>query len=156
LKLKEKKLVQITHNECHFYANDGQQKIWIREDENILHSKYIGHSIIVSAFLCLYHGLLQLSNEQLQANPHIGNKEAFLVHQVIPIFELLHLECIGVFCFDQLTNHNAMTADAFIASKMNLSPEKAQPKIRNGWYINEHGERCIQSMIFLNNHKLKG
>ncbi|CAB5383602.1 unnamed protein product [Rhizophagus irregularis] len=116
-----------------------------------------------------------LSNEQLQANPHIGNKEAFvlqsiqtdeywklehmldqLVYQAIPIFELLHPGCIGVFCFDQSTNYNAMAADAFIASKINLSPGGAQPKMCDGWYINEHGERCAQSMIFLNNHKLKG
>ncbi|CAB4395574.1 unnamed protein product [Rhizophagus irregularis] len=130
---------------------------------------------MVSAFLCSCHGLLQLSNEQLQANPHIGNKEAFvlqsiqtdeywklehmldqLVYQAIPIFELLHPGCIGVFCFDQSTNYNAMAADAFIASKINLSPGGAQPKMCDGWYINEHGERCAQSMIFLNNHKLKG
>ncbi|CAG8742302.1 301_t:CDS:2, partial [Rhizophagus irregularis] len=167
LKPGEKELVQVTHHECHFYANDGQQKIWIREDEDILRSKHIGRLIMVSAFL--------LSNEQLQANPHIGNKEAFvlrfiqtdgywksehmldqLVHQAIPIFELLHPGCIGVFCFDQSTNHNAMAADALIASKMNLSPGGAQPKMRDGWYINEHDERCAQSMIFPNNHKLKG
>ncbi|PKC07749.1 hypothetical protein RhiirA5_479009 [Rhizophagus irregularis] len=39
---------------------------------------------------------------------------------------------------------------------MNLSPGGAQPKMRDGWYINEHDERCAQSMIFPNNHKLKG
>ncbi|PKY48738.1 hypothetical protein RhiirA4_464409 [Rhizophagus irregularis] len=141
LKLGEKELVQVTHNKCHFYANDGQQKIWIRENEDILRSKYIGHLIMVLAFLCSCHGLLQLSDEQLQVNPHIGNKEAFvlrsiqtdgywksehmldqLVHQAIPKFELLHPRCIGVFCFDQSTNHNAMAADALIASKINLSP----------------------------------
>jgi hypothetical protein len=49
-----------------------------------------------------------------------------------------------------------MAADALIASKMNLSPGGAQPKMRDGWYINKHGERCAQSMIFPNNHKLKG
>jgi hypothetical protein len=49
-----------------------------------------------------------------------------------------------------------MAADALIASKMNLSPKGTQPKMRDGWYINEHGERCVQFMIFLNNHKLKG
>ncbi|CAB4473945.1 unnamed protein product [Rhizophagus irregularis] len=132
LKPGEKELVQVTHDECHFYANDGQQKIWIREDEDILRSKHIGRSIMVSAFLCSCHGLLQLSDEQLRANPHIGNKEAFLVHQAIPIFELLHPGCIGVFCFDQSINHNAMAADALIASKMNLSPGGAQPKMRDG------------------------
>lgn len=59
LKPGEKELVQVTHHECHFYANDGQQKIWIREDEDILRSKHIGRLIMVSAFLCSCHGLLQ-------------------------------------------------------------------------------------------------
>ncbi|UZO06126.1 uncharacterized protein OCT59_026457 [Rhizophagus irregularis] len=151
LKLGDKELVQITHDECHFYANDGQRRIWMREDEDILCSKHQGRSIMVSAFLCLYHGLLQLSDEQMRENPHIKSKEAFilrsvqtdgywksehmldqLVHQAIPIFEILHPGCVGVFCFDQSTNHNAMAADALIAVRMNLSPGGAQPKMRDG------------------------
>ncbi len=79
LKSEEKELVQITHDECYFYANDEQRRIWMREDEDILRSKHMGCSIIVSAFLCLCHGLLRLSDEQLQANPHIKNKEAFVL-----------------------------------------------------------------------------
>ncbi|CAG8478277.1 19019_t:CDS:2 [Racocetra persica] len=35
-----------------------------QEDEDILRSKYIGHSVIVLAFICLYYRLLQLSEEQ--------------------------------------------------------------------------------------------
>ncbi|PKY46319.1 hypothetical protein RhiirA4_320161 [Rhizophagus irregularis] len=175
LKPEEKEIVQVTHDECHFYANDGQRKIWMKKDEDILRSKHIGRSIMVSAFLCPCHGLLQLSDEQLQVNPHIEHKEAVvlrsiqsdgywksehmldqLVHQAIPIFEILHPGCTGVFCFDQSTNHNAMAGDALVATKMNLSPGGKQPKMRDGWYINEYGEKCIQSMIFPNNHHLKG
>ena len=77
------------------------------------------------------------------------------MHQAIPIFEILHPGCIGVFCFDQSTNHNAMAVDALIATRMNLSPGGVQPKMRDGWYINEHGEKCVQSMIFPDNHQLK-
>ncbi|EXX58953.1 hypothetical protein RirG_193120 [Rhizophagus irregularis DAOM 197198w] len=171
----EKELVQVTHDECHFYANDGQRRIWMREDEDILRSKHQRRSIMISAFLCLCHGLLRLSNEQLQENPHIKNKEAFvirsvqtdgywksehmldqLVHQAIPIFEILHPGCVGVFCFDQSTNHNAMAADALIATRMNLSPGGAQPKMRDGWYIDKNGEKQTQLMVFPGNHKLKG
>ena len=79
IKPGEKEFVQVTHDECHFYANDGQRRIWMREDEDILRSKHIGRSIIVSAFLCQYYGLLQLSDEQLQANSHIKNKESFVL-----------------------------------------------------------------------------
>ena len=70
------------------------------------------------------------------------------MHQAIPIFEILHPGCVGVFCFDQSTNHNAMAADALIATRMNLSPGGTQPKMRDSWYINENGEKCIQSMLF--------
>ncbi|CAB5377082.1 unnamed protein product [Rhizophagus irregularis] len=147
----------------------------MREDEDILRSKHQGRSIMVSAFLCPCHGLLRLSDEQLQENPHIKNKESFvirsiqtdgywksehmldqLVHQAIPIFEILHPGCVAVFCFDQSTNHNAMAADALIATRMNLSPGGAQPKMRDGWYIKEDGRKVVQSMVFPDNHKLKG
>jgi hypothetical protein len=54
----------------------------MQKDENILRSKHMGRSIMVSAFLCPCHGLLQLSDEQLQANPHIGNKEALVLRSI--------------------------------------------------------------------------
>lgn len=53
------------------------------------------------------------------------------MHQAIPIFEILHPDCVGVFCFDQSTNHNAM-ADALITTRMNLSSRGAQPKMHDG------------------------
>jgi hypothetical protein len=82
LKPEEKEIVQVTHDECHFYANDGQRKIWMKKDEDILRSKHIGCSIMVSAFLCPCHGLLQLSDEQLQVNPHIEHKEAVVLRSI--------------------------------------------------------------------------
>jgi hypothetical protein len=82
LKPGEKEIVQVTHDECYFYANDGQRKIWMREDEDILRSKHQGRSIMVSAFICPCHGLLRLSDEQLQANPHIEDKEALVFRSV--------------------------------------------------------------------------
>jgi hypothetical protein len=142
----EREFVQVTHDECHFYANDGQRRVWTMEDEDILRSKHIGRSIMVSAFLCPCHGLLRLSDEQLQMNPRIEYKETFilrsiqsdgywksdhmldqLIQRAIPIFEILHPGCVGVFCFDQSTNHNAMAANALIAARMNLSSGGGQP-----------------------------
>ena len=41
-----------------------------------------------------------------------------------------------------------MAEDALVAARMNLSPGGGQPKMRDGWYINDRGERCEQSMIF--------
>ncbi|PKY35542.1 hypothetical protein RhiirB3_456477 [Rhizophagus irregularis] len=76
LKPGDKELVQITHDECHFYTNDGQQRIWMREDEDILCSKHQGCSIMVFTFLCPCHGL------QMWENLHIKSKEAFILHSL--------------------------------------------------------------------------
>lgn len=165
---------KITHDECHFYANDGQRRIWIGKNEDILRPKGEGRSIMVSAFLCPCHGLLRLSDEQIRANPHIKYKEAFilrsiqsdgywksehmleqLVQQAIPIFEVLHPGCVGVFCFDQSTNHNAMAENALVATKMNLGPGGVQSTLRDGWYINENGENITQPMIFPNDYEVE-
>jgi len=54
------------------------------------------------------------------------------VQRAIPIFEILHPGCIGIFCFDQSTNHNAMAEDALIVIRMNLGPRGTQPKMHNG------------------------
>ncbi len=78
------------------------------------------------------------------------------MHQAIPIFEILHPGCVGIFCFDQSTNHNAMAADALITVRMNLSFGGVQPKMRDSWYINENGEKLVHLMVFSDNHKLKG
>ena len=61
----EKELVQVTHDKCHFYANDGRWRVWVGEEESILRSKHLGRSIIVSGFLCSCHGPLQLTDKQL-------------------------------------------------------------------------------------------
>ncbi|CAG8578641.1 11272_t:CDS:2 [Scutellospora calospora] len=170
----EKEIVQVTHDKCHFYANDGQRRIWIGKNEDILCPKGEGRSVMVSAFLCSCHGLLQLSDKQMRANLHIMHKEAFilcsiqldgywksehmleqLVQQAILIFEVLHSGCIGVFCFDQSTNHNAIAENTLVATKMNLGPGGVQPIMRDGWYINENGVWTIQSMVFSDNYKVE-
>ncbi|PKK78862.1 hypothetical protein RhiirC2_769729, partial [Rhizophagus irregularis] len=94
---------------------------------------------------------LKSGDKELE-NPHIKSKETFILRSVqmeirayaesaIPIFG-----CVSVFCFDQFTNHNTMAADALIAVRINLSPGRAQPKMRDGWYINENGEKLVHSM----------
>ncbi|CAJ0762844.1 18952_t:CDS:2 [Entrophospora sp. SA101] len=138
----EKEHVLVTHDECHFYANEGQKKIWVQDEEDIF-------------------------DEQLKSNPNIKFRKAHVLHSIeadgywksehmieqlvnrtIPIFEVLHPGCVGVFCFDQSTNHNAMAEDALIVTRMNLGPAKKQAKLHDGWYTNKEGEKCIQKMVF--------
>ncbi|CAG8486586.1 8750_t:CDS:2 [Dentiscutata erythropus] len=82
LEYGEKESVQVTHDECHFYANDGQRRIWTREDEDVLRSKHMGRSVMVSAFVCPCHRLLQLLEEQFLANPHVKYRDAFVVRSI--------------------------------------------------------------------------
>ena len=78
-----------------------------------------------------------------------------LVQKAILIFKVLHPRCISVFCFDQSTNHNAIVENVLITIKMNLGPEGKQPRMHDGWYINEYGDKCIQPMIFPNDHLIE-
>jgi hypothetical protein len=54
---------------------------------------------------------------------------------------------IGVFLFDQSTNHNAYPADALLASRMTLNP-KVEKKwtFKDGWFAKD-GLRVDQPMF---------
>ncbi|CAG8675614.1 7579_t:CDS:2, partial [Paraglomus brasilianum] len=86
----------------------------------------------------------------MKANPHVKFKDVRvlqsiqadgywkaehmieqLMNRAIPIFEIIHPGCIGVFCFDQSTNHNAMAEDALVVTRMNLGPGKKQAKLHD-------------------------
>ncbi|CAG8784764.1 15844_t:CDS:2, partial [Acaulospora morrowiae] len=60
LESSKKELVQVTYDECHFYANDDQRRIWIGKDEDILRPKDKGCSVMVSAFLCPFGRILEI------------------------------------------------------------------------------------------------
>ncbi len=97
---------------------------------------------MVSEFLSEECGHLKLNTQQHQENPFISeeahvylqpgkDREGYwtsehLIDQVktkaIPIFEILFSNCIGLFAFDNSSNHAAFKSDTLIASKMNLKP----------------------------------
>ncbi|CAG8834586.1 22681_t:CDS:2, partial [Gigaspora margarita] len=52
---------------------------------------------------------------------------------------------------DQLVNK-----DALIAKRMNLSSGEKQPIMRNGWFIDKNGKKCVQLMVFPNDYPKKG
>ncbi|CAG8457986.1 5348_t:CDS:2, partial [Dentiscutata heterogama] len=56
----EKEYVQITHDECYFYANDRRRRIWIQKDKNILRPKHLECSIMVDGYWKAEHMLDQL------------------------------------------------------------------------------------------------
>ena len=70
-----------------------------------------------------------------------------LVERAIPIFNLLHPGCEGLWLFDNSQNHLALAPDALRASRLNLSDGGMNtPMLRSGRYINSHGERVSQVM----------
>ena len=169
LELNEKEIVLVTHDECIFYSNDGKRGIWAKSGELPLRKKGNGRSIMVSEFLTEAHGRLCLSDEQVFDHRNIPkearvylqpgkNQEGYwtsehLINQVetkaIPIFEAIFPNCIGLFAFDNSSNHAAFKSDALVASKMNLKPGGKQPKMKDTVFgsnnqrqsmVNENGE----------------
>src|SRR2546421_9985020 len=147
----DKEIVLVTHDECIFYSNDGKRGIWAKSGELPLRKKGNGRSIMVSEFLTEAHGRLCLSDEQIfnhrntpkEARVYLQpgkNQEGYwtskhLVNQVktkaIPIFETMFPDCIGLFAFDNSSNHAAFKSDALVASKMNLKSGGKQPKMKD-------------------------
>lgn len=68
-------------------------------------------------------------------------------HLAIPLFELTHPDCEGVFVFDNSSCHGLYAPDALVASRLNANPGGQQPKMREGWFMRD-GERVKQSMVF--------
>jgi hypothetical protein len=76
--------------------------------------------------------------------------------KLIEAFKQMHPGCVGLFTFDQSTNHAAYADNALRASKMQYKPGGKQAILRDGWF----GDRSnVQSMIFPMDHidiKLRG
>lgn len=58
---------------------------------------------------------------------------------------------IGLWAFDNATNHSAYPTDALIANRMNVSPGKKQPKMKST--IMSDGR--IQHMVFPDDHPVE-
>ncbi|SAM02190.1 hypothetical protein [Absidia glauca] len=122
----KKKFVMVTHDVSIFYANDGKEKGWFLPNEIHLRGKGPGLSIMVSEFQCVCHGTV--SRRKFLAG---ANREGYWTHEdvvrqlredAIPRFKALHPDDMGLFLFDQSSNHKAYAADALVASRMNRNP----------------------------------
>ena len=171
----ERKLVLVTHDESCFSSNDGRKTVWMDQDHNILRPKGEGRSLMVSAFLCECHGLLQLPTELADQNPDLPKealviikpgkncdgywKNSDLVNQVerlvMPIFNVLHPGCDALFMFDNSQNHHALPPDALNAKILPLKDNGVNVKPqRNGWYIDSLGVQRSQIMVNENGQPL--
>jgi hypothetical protein len=162
----QKRIVVVTHDESCFDSHDGKKTVWMDEDNMPIRPKSGGRSIMVSEFLCECHGPMKLSDAQRAVYPEQpyetvqliqpgknGDgywKNVDLVQQVelraIPIFKILHPNCIGLFLFDNSQNHHAFAPDALRASVLNLKDggKNVMPQ-RNGFFMLD-GVKYAQSM----------
>jgi len=172
----EKEHILVTHDECIFYSNDGQRGVWAKNGELPLRKKGNGKSIMVSEFLTEVDGRLKLKPTDIEQYPTVPveareylepgkDREGYwtaenvlnqIKNKAIPIFEILYPNCIGVFAFDNSSNHAIFAKDSLVAKRMNLNPGGLQPKMRNTyWGPNNQ----LQSMVFSDDHpneKLRG
>ena len=124
----------------------------MNQEHNIRRPKGEGRSIMVSAFLCECHGLLEILPQMAQQFSDVPgkffviikpdkNSEGYwrnsdLVNQVeqrvLPIFKALHPVCDALFLFDNSQNHHASAPDALFANIIplkdnvtNVKPQRA-------------------------------
>ena len=122
---------------------------------------------MVSDFLCECHGPLRLSPEQQALHPDVPKEARILLHpgknaegywtndklveqvrtRAIPIFQIVHPNCDGLFAFDNSQNHHAVAPDALVATKLNLGDGGKNISLtRSGWFFDERGEKVEQRM----------
>ncbi len=156
----DKKHVLVVHDESLFYSNDGVSSMWVHPKHPPLRKKDRGRCIMVSEFLCECHGRMKIqvngAEHTTTATLTPGKNEdgwwtaQHLIDQItskmLPIFNQLHPGCVGVFLFDNSTNHGAFATDALSVSNMNLKTGGKQNKLRNGWYERD-GHRVVQPMV---------
>ncbi|RKF73189.1 hypothetical protein GcM1_245100, partial [Golovinomyces cichoracearum] len=125
-----KKIVLFSQDESTCYANDASQYVWLEKGKSTLRKKGLGQSIMISAIICLCHGIMEWNGENSYETLEAGtNREGWwvadnVVKQVINViknFEKLHPDSIGLFQFDSSSNYHAMAVDSLLASKLNLS-----------------------------------
>ena len=55
----------------------------------------------------------------------------------------MHPGCVGIFAFDQSSNHLSYADDALVVSRMNLSSGKSQPKMRDTYMCNGQLQKMV-------------
>ena len=162
----EKPHLPIAHDESAFRSNDGKRQMWIEDGNQPLRPKGQGKGIMVSDFI---H-----PGGRLRAPDHLSEAEikAFklpdrfatayleygkdnywtsekMIRQVLeialPIFRFAFPGFVGVWIFDNSSNHGSFAPDALRVDKLNLHPGGKQPHLRDGF---NYAEQVPQSMQF--------
>ncbi|EJD54935.1 hypothetical protein AURDEDRAFT_155172 [Auricularia subglabra TFB-10046 SS5] len=160
LKPGEKELVVIFHDESSFHANDQQQSLWLKKDQQVLRSKSRGRIVHVSDFIVEETGRLVLNDAQKAAQAKLPTSERLPVDNAIKIRKLLFPDKQAVWVFDNSSAHGAFAPDALQAQKMNVNPGGAQPKMRQTRIPNDNPDPSlrgkVQNMVFQKGEQHEG
>ncbi|KAF7303429.1 hypothetical protein MIND_00571500 [Mycena indigotica] len=114
----------------------------------------LGHSILLSMareWMAKFGWKYQEHKKALYYDGH--ECPDVLKEKIIPAFENEHGPGYqALFLIDNSQGHSAYSVDALLAQRMNLNSGRKQAHLRSGWYLNSHGQRIEQPMIFLANH----
>lgn len=152
-------LIAITHDECITRANDTVVRTWLEDGKNRIASKHPGQSLMISAFVCACHGLVNF----VLLKPGVAQEgwwtNELLVNQVVeamPLAESMHPGADLLFMFDNSANHHAVHPTGLNVTAFNLNEggKNFPTEMRNGWYMNGD-ERIEQSMYVMRNNGVK-
>lgn len=153
----EKEHVLLCQDECIFHSNDGQRKMWLRNNEQPIKKKGNGRAVHVSDFICETIGRLALSPEQIAAQEALEPEHRLRSYEarkiIYPgkdhdkwwdldqlmvqtelaadIFEHTHPDMIGVWVFDCSSAHEGLAEDALNINNMNVNPGGKQTHLRD-------------------------
>ena len=165
----DKKLVLIYHHETTFHNNEGRKAGWHVKGEWPLLPKDQGKSLMVSDFIDEFGGFLTLTEEELKRRDEEDPTVPLLAREVTEVgaqhdgcydsdkFCLQVAKATRIaafkypperydvyFVFDQAKTHTPYTADALIASRMNVKPGGEQPVMRvSPFVVNGAPQRMV-------------
>ena len=161
----EKPHFPISHDESTFKSNDGKGQMWMENGKQPLRPKGQGKGIMVSDFIHPGGRLRvpdQLSNADLEAlglSSHFATeyleygKDNYwtsekMIRQVLdvalPVFRVAFPDFVGVWIFDNSSNHGCFAPDALRAEKLNLGPGGKQPHLRDGFIDRQQVPQSMQ------------
>jgi transposase len=153
----EQEVVFITHDESTFYCNEGKRLIWMENGKKKILPKSKGTSIMISGFVCKCHGFMINGNQKSYKLFEAGNnRDGWFTNDDLvqqfenckDLFTSLHPNCKILVGFDNSMSHHKKSPDGLDARQLNLSDGGVNQRtvIRDGWFIDENGERVIQKM----------
>ena len=167
---QRRNLVLIFHDESTYHSNEDQGRMWAEKGHQPIRPKGLGRGIMVSDFVDEYNGLLSLTDEEFEQGlleyPNLKQKARTLlkygadgegywnsdkfIAQVEDAIKIVKVKYPSQFYdvfwfFDHSSGHTAYADDALNASKMNVKPGGAQPKLRDT--INPKTNR-VQKMVY--------